>query len=154
MFRPITAAVLSIALALPLSTAPARADAEDVAKVLGGLATLYILKEALDRDNRVTVTRQAPARQHQVHRPHRPRHTTQPRHNRARVIPGQCLVNHTTRRGVVTGYGARCMQRWAARPNLLPARCERDVYTHRGWRKIYAPRCLQRQGWTTRTARR
>ena len=50
MTRPILAAILSAALALPATVTPAAADSRDVARVLGGLAVLYILKEAIERD--------------------------------------------------------------------------------------------------------
>lgn len=50
MLRPLLAPVLAAALALsPVAAAPARADGEDLAKVLAGLATLYIIGRAVNQ---------------------------------------------------------------------------------------------------------
>ncbi|WP_298437492.1 hypothetical protein [uncultured Jannaschia sp.] len=175
MIRILTAAILSAAIALPATTAPARADAEDVAKVLGGLAALYILKEAVERNRE---RRAAPVARAPVHQPeyyshrhsglgahsHRTGtdhtrahpHRDRPRQDRrnVRVLPEQCYVTLRTDRGLVSGYGARCMQNAVARPGALPPQCIRQLRTDRGPRNIYGPRCLARDGWSPRTARR
>ena len=50
MFRPLLAPVLAAALALsPVGAAPARADGEDLAKVLAGLAGLYFVGRAVNQ---------------------------------------------------------------------------------------------------------
>ncbi|GIT91496.1 hypothetical protein JANAI62_19530 [Jannaschia pagri] len=169
MFRQLSAAILSIALALPMTTAPARADAEDVAKVLGGLAALYVLKEAIDRRND---RRDHSATRNQTHRPgvhHHHRHRdgtwhrhsggnarhshdharhTPPRHNnRVNRVPDRCARYLNTNRGQVLAYGARCMQRHVARPGSLPPQCIRRVNTDRGLRTVYGRGCLRREGW-------
>ncbi len=169
MIRTLIAATLSVALALPLATAPARADidGDDVAKVLGGLALLYVLSETLQNDNRrSTPTRRAPA---PVYLPPRPRQhddrvrdrregnwhrDDRRRHRDVRILPEQCYVTHRTRQGRVSGYSARCMQNAVARPGLLPPQCIRQLRTDRGPRNIYGPRCLRRDGWSPRTATR
>ncbi|MEM7490923.1 MAG: hypothetical protein AAF390_17545 [Pseudomonadota bacterium] len=178
MFRSILAATLSLALALPAATTPARADvdAEDVAKVLGGLAALYVLSRTLD--NRTTRRNErvvAPVRRAPIYgqptytQPIRraPVHSARPilrqdRHHRrddrfhrdVRLLPDQCYREVDTRRGIVAGYGARCMQNRVARPGLLPPGCIVQVRTDRGTRNLYEPRCLRQAGWSPRTARR
>ncbi|SFJ67916.1 hypothetical protein [Jannaschia pohangensis] len=153
MFRNLLAATLSLALALPMTTAPAHADNRDIAKVLGGLAALYILKEALDRDRDrgARVVQPTPPR-YVAPRPHPPRRT--PPRRDVRLLPEQCYITVPTDRGRYTGYGARCMQNAVARPGLLPPNCIRQVRAHRGPRNLYDPRCMALEGWSVRTARR
>lgn len=156
MFKSLIAATLALALALPATTNPARADAEDAVKVIGGLVALYALKEALDnrreRRQAPVVTRQHTPPQATIRRS-TPRHA-QP-HRDVRIIPSQCrrdvtLANGRTR----TAYGARCMQNRVARPGTLPPSCIRQFQTPRGTRNVYGARCLQQNGWAERHARR
>ncbi|MEM8824012.1 MAG: hypothetical protein AAGF30_10420 [Pseudomonadota bacterium] len=165
MFRSFLAATLSVALALPAVTAPAHAnpDAEDIAKVLGGLAALYVLSRALENRNVQNNRVIAPVRRAPVYTaPTRHRdlnrgriHHPRDRFDRnVRIIPDSCYREVDTRRGVVAGYGARCMQNRVARPGILPPQCIRQVQTVRGPRNLYSPRCLRQQGWSPRTARR
>ncbi|MEM7643333.1 MAG: hypothetical protein AAF366_12480 [Pseudomonadota bacterium] len=202
MFRPILAATLSLALAFPAAHPAMADDAEDVAKVLGGLAALYILSQAINTQSdrraepvrRVESVRRAPVftptiRQRQQGNLHwngryweqrptirqlqegrlrreghdwvqRPTIRQQHRHRQdlrrdVRILPDSCYREFDTRRGVVAGYGARCMQNRVARPGILPPQCIRQVRTDRdGTRNLYGPRCLRQQGWSPRTARR
>ncbi|UWQ18273.1 hypothetical protein [Jannaschia sp. M317] len=173
--KPILAAVLSLALALPLTTTPANAElsGREAAQLLGGLASIYILKEALDdrRDRRQV--QHAPRRTDPLHR-HRDgtRHShggpASHRHDRGydrgqahdrgqrrlhRTVPDTCLARFETRNGPIRAFGQRCLSRHTIQPHTLPAQCLREVRTDRGWRKIYRPRCLNRHGWTIRAAR-
>lgn len=159
MFKHLTAACLSAALALPMTAAPVHANAEDVAKVLGGLTALYILKEALEDRRAAPVTRAAPVHQqpprHQpVQRGHDHHRRDDHRHRDARVLPAECHYTLHTPRGWVSGYGARCLHRSVARPAALPGQCAQRVHTSRGWRTLYDARCLHRAGWSERRARR
>lgn len=198
MFRSILAATLTLALVLPAARPALANDAEDVAKIVGGLAALYILSQAIENRNDRRVrqaepVRRAPTytpsiqqrqrgnlywdgrnwvqrptirqrqqgnlhwngrnwverptiRQQNENRLHRDRHV--------RIIPEQCYREFDTRRGVVAGYGARCLQNRVARPGILPPQCIRQIRTDRGIRNLYGPRCLRQQGWSPRTARR
>ncbi len=166
MFRSLFAVILSIALALPIGATSARAgDREDIAKVLGGLAALYLLQEALTRP-RAEPVRRAPVHSAPIYRTPvspipqarpaprtRDRIVNNPRRD-VRLLPRQCAVDLATSRGTVRGYRAKCMQNAVARPGILPPQCLRNVETVRGVEHIYAPRCLDREGWSTRTARR
>ncbi|MEL6586895.1 MAG: hypothetical protein AAFY65_01585 [Pseudomonadota bacterium] len=165
MVRSLLAATLALALALPAATTPVRADAEDAARVVGGLVALYVLKEALERrQDRKEVRRVAPSTRH--HNTVRRHSHIQPRHRQGgarhrdrvrdvRIIPSTCRRNVTLNNGrAVTAYGARCMQNRVARPGILPPNCIRRVSTHRGQRNVYGPRCLARNGWSERHARR
>ncbi|MEM7711741.1 MAG: hypothetical protein AAF264_13550 [Pseudomonadota bacterium] len=169
MIRSILAATLSLALALPAAPPARAADAEDLAKIVGGLAALYVLKEVIENqrrtDNRIGTVRRAPVYQPPIRRPHvynAPVHSDRPvrrQHDRfgrhdVRLLPDRCYREVETRRGVVAGYGARCLQNRVARPGLLPPDCVRQVRTDRGLRNLYGPRCLRQQGWSPRTARR
>ncbi|WP_371155922.1 hypothetical protein [Jannaschia sp. 2305UL9-9] len=151
MLRPLAAAALSLTLALPMATTPAQAQIEGrhAAQILGGLAALYVLKEALDRreERQATPVQRAPTYRAPVARHPQRGAPARGGHN-AKRIPQQCANTFRTANGRVTGYGARCMQNNVARPGALPPRCIRQVRTDRGTRNIYADRCLQREGWT------
>lgn len=130
--KTLSAAILSFAVATTTFTAPAQADGDDVAKVLGGLLLLYGISRALE-DDTPTVTR----------------HVTPPPRRNHRVIPQRCFREiQRTDGSLARGYGARCMQRHVSRPGLLPARCIRREHTVRGQRNLFRPRCLRREGWT------
>ncbi|WP_308916187.1 hypothetical protein [Jannaschia sp. LMIT008] len=142
MIRTILTAILCTALALPATAQQQRPTGRDMAVVLGGLVALYALKETIDRRNdRKRARREAARPEPRAHRADR----------RLRA-PDRCLRAHRTDRGVVRGYGARCMQDRVVGPGLLPPRCLRRLRTDRGRRAVYAPRCLHREGW--RVARR
>lgn len=159
LVRPILAAILSLALAFPAVTTPARADSRDVARIVGGLAALYILKEAIernrerdqerDRGRAVTVTRGNNGYGHEL-----PRRHGRPGFQDTRILPDQCYDTVRTNRGTAAGYRARCMQNAVARPGQLPPQCIVQVRTDRGPRNLYEARCLRSQGWTSRAARR
>lgn len=156
MFRSVIAAALSLALVLPLTAAPAHAQLEGrhAAQIVGGLAALYVLKEALERRDATPAHRspsyRAPARRapQAVQRGHgQPRHSPAPRRAQVRRVPDQCGRNLNTSNGRVLAYDARCMQRNVARPRALPPQCIRQVRTNRGTQTVYGRGCLRREGW-------
>lgn len=156
--RSITAAAAALAIALSgltLSAVPARADTNDTARILAGIAALYAIGRAIDIHNdRQERANSANNWQHQPPRGHhggpgRPRGPGygHPRPN-PYVAPARCFTEGTTLQGrYYRGYRARCMQRNVVRPQLLPQQCLREIQTERGWRNIYGGRCLAQNGW-------
>ena len=142
--------------------------------VLGGLAALYLIKERSDRKEekkreKAEAKEARKGRNDHVRGYERPEHRgrgpawcdddrddRRPRWDDAydRVLPDDCYRTYSTREGLVSGYGARCLQRSVPRPALLPPDCISQIRTDGGIRNLYADRCLRRAGWTSRTARR
>lgn len=156
MFRPILAAFLALALCMPLATGPAHADKRDVVKIISGLAAIYLLKEAIDRNRERDNDRAAVARARPpaaaLSPARSPRPSRSPQMPDALALPERCHVTYRTDQGIVAGYGARCMQNAVARPGLLPPQCLVPLATDQGSRNVYSPRCLRSEGWTSRTA--
>jgi len=141
MTKSFIAAVLAASLTITgFSTAPARADAEDIAKVLLGLAIIGGIAHAIDKDNDAPdVSRRdpRPRRHDDRRRIYRDTHTN---------LPANCLRSFETRRGTRWGYGARCLNRRMHHVNL-PNRCERRGEARNGRSRIfYGERCLAQHG--------
>jgi hypothetical protein len=172
-FAPLLCLTLALPLAAPL---PARAgpDAEDVAKILGGLAIAYVVGREIRRrqdearDARAPVIPAAPApavrtapRTAPLPPPvaasplprQRPAPAAAPP-RAERLLPEQCwtVVEGPVERRA--GYGASCTRNAVARPGSLPARCVETVGTARGVRELYGAACMMEEGWQTRLARR
>lgn len=128
MTKYFTATLAAAAVALAgFTAAPARADGKDVAKVLAGIAALYIIGKAIDdrKDRRV-----APAPQ-----PVR------------RALPLSCVRTVQTRKGEVQMLGQRCINRRVGHVNL-PNRCERQIRRYDGGhRTMFKRSCLERHGY-------
>ncbi|WP_166418039.1 hypothetical protein [Cochlodiniinecator piscidefendens] len=137
MTKSFISVVLAAALTITgFSAVPARADAEDIAKILLGLGLIAGIAAAVDNDNDHVTTP----------RPTRPRTGhPRPRHNNRVTLPERCLRTYYTDRGQRQGFANRCLRRHAPRVNL-PARCEREWHTDRGWRTAYGLRCMRNQG--------
>lgn len=134
VFSTLLAAGLSAVLALggvALSAAPARADNDDAARIIGGIIALYAIGRAIElsQDRR------------------RPSHAAPVAPPPQLVAPQRCFIEGQDRHGPYRGYGRRCMQDHAARAHLLPQACLITVQTQRGPREIYAGRCLAQNGW-------
>ena len=159
MIRSFLAILLGAAVMLgAIGIAPVRAN-DDVAKVIAGIAGLYILNKALEgrkdgasrrdgRHHRKQVYRHG--RHHDgAHRIQRKRHDRgYGIHHRRHVqksAPRRCLREHWTRRGTQHVYGARCMQHRAR--YALPRNCLRRARGHGGPAYFYSPRCLRQHGW-------
>ena len=184
MFRPLLAALMSAALALSVATGPAGAhetgfdhrhdrsgDARAAIAVLGGLAALYLIKERSDRKEEEK-REKAAEKEARKDRDDRLRGHERPGHRGRgpgwgdddrrlrwddaydRVLPDDCYRSWSTREGLVSGYGARCLQQSVPDPAMLPPDCISQIRTDGGIRNLYADRCLRRAGWTSRTARR
>ena len=143
-FKSTLIAALTFAMASTSIAAPARADSDDVAKVIFGATALYMLSRVIKEHNGHTVHRPQV-----VHRnTHTPRHVAPRQQAPRNVIPAACYreiqrTNGTTARG----YLKRCMENRARRAHLLPQHCLRRDQTVRGVRNFYRGKCLRRNGW-------
>ena len=158
MSRKFIAAVLAISTTLAtFSAAPARAASEeDIAKILGAAATIFILGKAIEnsrnRDNdakkkRTTVHHNKPVIHHYRPIPKvEPRHT-RPHQGRLAAIPQRCVRR-------ITGGNVRrvamgpCLNRHYSSAKPLPRACRMTVATQRGERRAYALPCLRQRGYT------
>ena len=125
MTKKLIATVLAASIALTsVSALPAAAKPNDGAKILGGLAALYILSRVIkDNDRR----RPAPA-------------PVQP------TVPNRCLKTFYTPKGAIRAYGAHCVAKQAPRLSL-PQQCKRRINTDYGRRNVYGPYCLRENGY-------
>lgn len=144
MFRSFIATALAASLALTAFAAPARADAEDVAKVILGLAIVAGIASAIDNNNDP-----APAARHNTYRDQDWSRQWNHRGGRRRAIPARCLRPFETRRGTRYGFSERCLDRRAEWINP-PERCRRRGENRRGHRiTFYGERCMARLGFRT-----
>lgn len=165
--RRFIALVLAAAVAVTgLGAAPAQANDRDLARFLAGLAAVGIVAAAINdkqrRDDRARghVTRQQPYYPPVVHAP--PRHQGYQNHvaprplpqkARAAILPSQCLLTVSDRRGARNVYGANCLQNSNISTARLPDRCALTVVGQQGrGRTAYDAGCLADYGY--RTARR
>lgn len=145
MSRKFIAAIVTAAITVTaVSSAPARADEEDVLKFIFGAAALFAIANALD-DNDARVSSTSPYRP--VTRPEiRPRPLPD-RAYRAKPIPARCLKYVESRKGnTVRLIGQKCVKRHYRHVHLLPDACRTKVKTDNGVRRGYGPKCLRRQG--------
>ena len=151
MHRKFIATVAAAALAITgFSAVPARADANDAAKIIAGIAALALIAKAIDDSN----DRKAARQQHYTHRPV-PQHHHQPGlkprplpHQVARPgLPDHCLFMAQTVHGPARVFGARCLQRNYVQANTLPQACAQQIWTDRGQRWGYNAACLRHQGY-------
>lgn len=145
MHRYFIAAVVSLTVIITGSfAAPARADGDDLARALAGIAALAIIGKAIhDRNKRDHVTHNYNTYQPRVIRP-------KPLPNRVarKNLPAQCIRHIETRNGNTRRVlGARCLDRNYRFSNQLPRNCARQVETRRGWRWVYGARCLRNNGY-------
>ena len=167
MSRRFITLVLAAATAITFASQQARAaQPEDVAKIVGGVALLYFLSEALearedDRDKakkKAKKKKKAPVVAHSMPRYgfHDGRrfdgrgHGYGKRRDRARTLPAQCrreFTNHNGRAQVF--YGARCLQRYGRDYIALPNRCSVSLRVGQRTRTGYSERCLDRFGYKT-----
>lgn len=126
------AVALSTALATPAAAWSER-EQNALAAILGALAVGAIIND-LDKDNN---KRRHPPRNEPV---------------RARVIPGECVYQVRTNRGMRDVVSPRCMDEFGL-AHRLPAECAFDVRVKGKNRTVYGPRCLGQYGWRVGEAR-
>lgn len=150
--RRITASLAAAAVALgamAASTAPAAASDRDLLRFLAGAATIAIIAKGVRDHNRSGQAHADPLPQ-PVHpdrgRPggHRPPHVAPVR------LPQQCASRYRVQgQGVLTYYGARCLERAGISSRALPNACLQRVQTSRGPQPAYKGACLQQAGFRT-----
>jgi hypothetical protein len=112
-----TLAAAAVALA-GLGATPARADDDDIARIIAGLMGIAILGAALnDRDDRRPVVTP-------------PRPPVYPPERR------ECLRKRWTPNGWVSYYAQNCVAGYNPRPVPQPPVCQRRVWTSHGWQWI------------------
>lgn len=150
MYRRLITGVAALSIAFTgFATAPARADSEDVAKVLTGLTALYIVGKIIkDDDRRVVAERNDNRAWGRYERPRT--YTPYVRH---RQLPLTCVRTVQTRKGEVQMLPQRCITRKVGRIDL-PGKCERTIRGENGRKRVmYKRSCLERKGYRI-TARR
>lgn len=164
MHRKFIAFIISAAMAVTAFTAPARADGQDVAKVLAGIAALAIIGKVInDHNDNKTVTRnvyQTPPRYQPVppryqpvpprYQPGPPRYVT-PRPVPPAVsrfnLPGHCLRAYPVNRRTLRLFDAGCLQRSYSHARSLPYACQYQFSDRRGSHTGYEPVCLRERGY-------
>ncbi len=158
MSRKFIAAALIVSTTIAaFSAAPARAASdEDIAKILGAAATIFIIGKAIEssrsndsdkKTKKVVIHNNkhvaAKNRSHiptVVPREHRPRH-------KQVALPRNCVRK-------ITGGDVRrvimkpCLRRNNVRTDVLPRACRITVATNRGHRQAYKLPCLRNRGYT------
>jgi hypothetical protein len=178
MHRKFIKLIMAASLAVTgLSAAPARADAEDAAKVIAGVAALAILGAAIAdaKDDKDRVTRNRGHLRHDNrhrgqgkkwdHRHGRDKWGKRHRNNnharplpqrvKRKLLPGVCRTEVRVRGGHrLRGFGRHCLKRTYGYANSLPRACKTRVRGRHGkLRTIYRGRCLYRHGYREANAR-
>lgn len=184
LFKRLTATTLAAALAFGATAAtPARAGGEDVAKVLAGVATLYIISRALRDDDRghATVSRHsAPTYGTVVPRTDSRSRTDDHRygtpaprrddHRYGTPVPRGNAYGHPRNRQRAISLPGHCADSYRVRGGYadfygahclsragihsLPAACAVEVGGNRGSRTAYSERCLLNNGYQVEARRR
>ena len=126
------ALALSAAVALGAvgaTTAPARADADDAARIIGGIIALYAIGRAIENSQQ----RHVPSQQYH----HVPSYGP--------VAPARCYREFHTHEGLFRGYAQNCLLQNVN--HGLPDACARQYHTNHGPRVFYGARCMVSYGW-------
>lgn len=159
MSRRFIAAVLAASTAIAaFSAAPARAATEeDIARLLAGAATIFIIGKAIqnarddddDDDRRKVVTRHDPKPKVYHHQSSPPKLVPRgkPHRDRAAALPAGCVrqIEGGRVNRVIMG---RCLERNNISVRSLPKACRMTVETRRGTARAYALPCLRHRGYT------
>jgi len=148
MHRKFIALVVSTAIVITGASAiPARADTNDMAKVLIGIATIAIIGSALNN-----ARKPAPVTSRYYRRPPiAPIPRPLPRRVSRYVLPGKCQVRANTRNGPRTLFESRCVSGNYAYARSLPRACLIQFWGDRRDRTSvgYTKHCLSRYGYRT-----
>ena len=161
------------AISLAVAPVPASADAEDVAKVLAGIAVLGIIAKAAENRNERRETKRSTVDDRSrygrlgsiddrpgtriidgdLRRYDEPRRGKVTGYKKNNPLPDRCLfVLDTDQRHDRLVYGQRCLNRTYKFAKKLPDHCRQVVRTNRNRQAVDGARCLARDGW--RVARR
>lgn len=171
MSRKFISTILAATLAVTTFAAqPARAASEeDIARILAGAATIFIIGKAIQssRDNDDDGKKKSKShKDHSDRDRYKPKkHTSRNddryhrygRHetgrssygHRSTPLPKSCQVTARTRGGHEALFGARCLDRSYQSARRLPGECLRNVQSFRGERQAYSGSCLRARGYTT-----
>jgi len=148
MHRKFIALIIGTAITITgLSAVPARADGDDVGKVLAGLAFLAIIGAVIESHNDdpapVVVSNPPPAPQPWV----QPRPL--PPHVAKYQLPSKCVRQVESSHGPRNVLGAQCLTRHYRYARTLPASCVVNQWNANKHKMVttYGLRCLQRQGY-------
>lgn len=149
MHRKFITLIVAAAVAGTSFAAPARADSDDIAGALFGIAALALLGKALSNrnDDRAPVVQQ-----HYQPNPSPVRPRPLPQSFTRYDLPGQCLRSYRVNNKSVRLFGAGCLQRNYRFTNSLPYACQLQFNNQNGSRTGYEPLCLRERGY--RIARR
>lgn len=152
-----TLSAAAVALAgLVAAPAPARADEEDLIKLLLGAAAIGLIVNEANRRGAFASRAAPPPFQtfpQQGFLP--PGHRNPPGlrngqrddwRDRNRVVPASCLFDLPGHYGPRPVVGARCVQGWDHRAAMPPA-CLFEARTGRGERQVYGLECLRDRGY-------
>jgi len=172
MYRKFIALIVGTAIAVTGASASARADSQDLAKVLFGVAALAMIGKAIeDRKDRkeqeqaAQQTYQPPYHaqpnypQPTYPRPTYPRPTYSqghgypipPRPMPPQVsrydLPGQCIRTYTVNRTYLRLLGSDCLRQSYRYSGALPEACKFHFRDHTGSHTGYEPVCLRDRGY-------
>ena len=158
--RRFIASIAAAAIAVTgFSTAPARADDNDVAKALAVVLGLAVVGAAINKRNDDKKARQPVYSQKPLPKPRKHTRSVSPRRDHVqprplprqvsrKLLPQQCLSNLRTVRGRhIQAFGQNCLSRHYKFSNSLPRHCGQRVQTRRGAGFAYEAQCLSRQGY-------
>lgn len=151
MHRKFIALVLTTAICITgVSALPARADNQDAARAITGLAALAILGLAIhnarDKDDNHVVSRQH-NNQHLHSVKPRPNRNQKAHHAARYVLPGKCLRNHKLHGGPRRLLGLECLQNNYRHTAQLPYACKQRFEGKNITRTGYEPLCLRERGY-------
>ena len=160
MFKFLTAPVLAASIALTgFSTAPARANNDDVAGFVAGLAALAIIGIAInesqsnqkEKARKKSKKKKAERHRHQIEKQQalaRKKANARLHAKKAhrKILPAQCLRVLETRNGTRRGFGARCLNRFGKSTAALPQYCKSTIRSRGQVRTLYMARCLKNAG--------
>lgn len=145
MHRKFIALIVTAAIVITGSTAPARADSDDVAKLLAGLTVLAIIGAALEdrRDDRYPhyrPSRPVPVEPLLYPRPVPPRVIN-------KVLPAECLRPAPNIGPNARVLGKRCLVKSYRHADKLPRKCRVEFQGRHETRKGYRVQCLRNKGY-------
>ncbi|MEM9551936.1 MAG: hypothetical protein AAGA05_12220 [Pseudomonadota bacterium] len=151
MHRKFIALIVSTAIAITaFGTAPARAQGEDVAKIIAGLAALALIARAVEKandDDDDRSDRHVTHNHYNYKRRSTPNPRPLPKAVSNRVLPAECLRRVDNRSGRYRILGRECISNRWGNPDRLPSACAARISTSDGLRRGYRPQCLRNHGY-------